>query len=182
MSDHYLGEIRLFAGKNPPRGFAFCNGQLIPIVAYTDLFSILGTRYGGDGKSTFALRNRLGCLPMHFNNDALPDRSTREQGESVGVSVITLTPDQLPGHSHPVSAVKASAKQIQPSPATYLASAPGGRGQKDDPVYAPAGTASFPLDHETVMSSGGGQPMDIRQPYRALNFINALDGIYPPRP
>jgi len=155
MTDQFIGEIRLFAGNFPPVGWAFCNGQLIPIQQNTALFSLLGTNYGGDGRSTFALPDLRDAVPIHAG--AGPGLAPRVVGETGGVPTVTLLESELPLHSH----AAASAPQTTDRASGGIPAA-GGR-------YV-AGSGAVP-----------NQPHDNRPPYLGLSFIIALQGIFPPR-
>ena len=167
MSDPFVGEIRIFAGTYAPIGWAFCNGQLLPIAQNTALFSLLGTQYGGDGRSTFALPNFLDRVPIHW--DQGPGLTSREVGNSGGSSNVTLTEAQMPAHNHGVSVSSDAATATVASSTLALGSAAGN-------TYGAAQNL-VPLGN-TV---GGGQPHENRQPYLGLTFIIALQGIFPPR-
>ena len=174
MSDPFLGEVRIFAGNFPPNGWAFCNGQLLPISQNTALFSILGTTYGGDGKSNFALPNLLQRMPMHTGYSQGPGLSDRMLGEMGGSSAVTLLQSEMPVHNHAqqASTVVAStiganngmlSKPISPNPPYH------------DPVNLQA------LGPAALGVSGGSAPHNNLQPYLQVNFIIAMQGIFPPR-
>lgn len=174
MSDPFVAEIRMFSGNFAPSGWAMCDGQLLPISQNTALFSLLGTTYGGDGKSTFALPNLKGVAPLGAGDGQ--GLSPRSLGETGGVSSVTLTAANLPAHSHalnvsnkPATTTVANgsvlAKVTSPTPPFHAA---GG------PVKAmPAGVIGA--------STGGSAPHNNEQPYLAVNFIIALQGIFPAR-
>jgi microcystin-dependent protein len=176
--DNFIGEIRIFASNFPPKGWAFCNGQILPIVQNTALFSLLGTTYGGDGKSTFALPNLQARFPMHAGQG--PGLTPRTLGEEVGSAAVSLTSAQLPAHSH---VMRAGGAAESTDPAGRLPAAPpqppAGTLQTNN-IYGgtgnPAGMAA-----SAIGATGGGQPHNNMQPYLALSFIIALQGIYPPR-
>jgi microcystin-dependent protein len=164
----FLAEIRITSFAFAPRGWALCNGQLLPINQNQALFSILGTTYGGDGRQTFALPNMMGRAPMHPS-------STHPLGESQGEEAHTLTAAEMPAHVH---ALRASGKAgASSSPAGGVLAATG-RGAT--PAYA-AVTSLVPLNAAAVASAGGSQPHENRPPYLAVNFIIALQGIFPSR-
>ncbi len=175
MADQFVGEVRIFCGNFPPRGWAFCNGQLLPISQNTALFSLLGTNYGGDGRSTFALPNLQGAFPMHAGASAGPGRSQRIVGQSGGSETVTLTSAQLPAHGHALQAVP-GASAGTPDATVSLAPTSNGTAlyRAPDGVYL----NTSPSD---LGASGGGNPHDNLPPYLALNFIIALQGIFPPR-
>ena len=171
MSDPYLGEIRSFGFNFAPRGWAQCNGQLLPIAQNTALFSILGTLYGGDGRTNFALPNLSGAVAMGSGqgNGLTP----RSQGERGGSEAVTLTLGEMPVHGHAANANPATGNQ--PGPAgNFWAQDLGG--SKD---YGDAGTVA--MAPGAIGVSGESQPHANVQPFQVLNFCIALQGIYPPR-
>lgn len=174
MSEPFIAEIRIFAGNFAPRGWAFCDGQLLPIANNTSLFSLIGTTYGGDGRTTTALPNLQGRAPMHPGRG--PGLTDRRLGQKVGVKTVTLTEAQIPSHSHTARAATSGADAIPPSNTTSLARSGGGS------AYQSNTTASLvDLASETVATTGGGQSHTNIQPYLTLNFIIALQGLYPSR-
>ncbi|MFX3634801.1 MAG: phage tail protein [Candidatus Pristimantibacillus sp.] len=174
MSDQFLAEIRIFAGDFPPTGWEFCNGQLLPISKNTALFSLLGTTYGGDGQSTFALPNLQGMAPMHPGQGY--GLMNHVLGETSGEQAVTLLPSELPSHSHNVK--YADSLEPQSDPTGGLPNAT--RGRRSGMVYGngPSTTSMHPME---VNVSGGGQPHNNMQPYLALNFIIATQGNFPDR-
>jgi microcystin-dependent protein len=168
----YIGEIRIFAGNFAPRGWAFCNGQLMPIAQNTALFSILGIVYGGDGKTTFALPNLEGRTPMHQGTGT--GLTQRFIGESGGQASVELTVDQLPAHSHTANC-QSTPGQNDPNGAIW-SNSPSGRGKPS--VYAE--TSNTTMNHQAIQSTGGNQAHNNRQPYTGLNHIIALQGVFPP--
>ncbi len=169
MSQPYIGEMRMFGFNFPPRGWALCNGQLMPIQQYQALFSILGTTYGGDGIRTFALPNLQGCVPMHRSN-------TYPLGAFVGEENHTLSLQELPAHSHLVSAMTA-AGSAGPEANAVLAGAAAGSN-----MYVSSGVGTpVPLAALTVTPAGGSQPHPNQQPYLVLNACIALQGVFPSR-
>jgi len=165
-----VAEIRIFAGNFAPTGWAFCNGQLLPISQNTALFSLLGTTYGGDGKSNFALPNLQGCSPMHPG--AGPGLTPRDLGESGGGPTVTLLESEMPLHAHTLRAA-ATATTGAPSGAALAATA-------SESVYGPL-SDPLAMAPATLAAAGGSLPHDNRQPYLVLSFIIAMQGIYPPR-
>jgi microcystin-dependent protein len=164
MAQPYVGEIRMFAGNFAPAGWMFCEGQLLPISEYETLFQLIGTTYGGDGESTFALPDLRGRIPIHQGNGFI-------LAETGGAEEITLTVNQIPAHSHPVIASTDIASQstaggnvlAQSSVATlYFSTAP-----------------TSALTTSTVTSVGGSQPHTNFQPYLCVDFIISLFGIFP---
>lgn len=171
MSEPFIAEIRIFAGNFAPRGWAFCNGQLLPISQNTALFSLIGTTYGGDGRTTTALPNLQGRAPMHPGQG--PGLTTRRLGESGGSDSITLTEAQMPSHNHAVTVDGQPGERKDPAGRSLA-------GSEDANVYAPAQNLT-PMGANAVTAAGGSQPHNNRQPYLALNFIIALVGLYPSR-
>lgn len=172
MSDAFIGEIRLFAFNFAPVGWALCNGQLLPIAQNTALFSLLGTYYGGDGKTTFALPNLQGRVPLHQGVGVGP--TSYSLGEPGGSPEISLTKEQMPAHNHFVRAYDGSATLSNPA-GTVLA-------QTSTSSYAPAGhTPLVSLGHGTLTDTGEGQAVSLLQPFLVLNFCIALTGIFPER-
>jgi microcystin-dependent protein len=167
MGTPYLGEVRVFSFNFPPRGWAFCNGQLLSISQNTALFSLLGTIYGGNGVSTFALPNLQGCAPLHFGNNFL-------QGQAGGEQSHTLTFNELPLHAHFVNASGADANADTPV-GNYLAQS------VNFDLYSPTSANPTTLRAGTIGAAGGGQPHNNLQPYLTLNFCIALQGIFPSR-
>ena len=171
MSDQFLAEIRIFPFNFAPRGWAQCNGQILPISQNTALFSLLGTTYGGNGTSTFALPNFQGQVPVHQGTGA--GLSPYFLGETGGSPTVTLNSNQVPGHTHTFSGDPNAKKEL-----TGVANAaPAGAGS---PAYSTAApnTTMAPLMLAPV---GGGQPHDNMQPYLTLNFCIATTGIFPAR-
>lgn len=175
MTDQFVGEIRIFAGNFAPTGWALCNGQLLPISQNTALFSLLGTTYGGDGKTTFALPNLQGAAPlMAGQGNGL---SNRVQGEIGGEATVTLTAAEMPTHSHPVNGSSSAGTDVAPTNHDWgVASVT--RGQK---LYSQNAGTSPPMSPLAFSASGSGQPHNNMPPYLTLTFIIALQGIYPPR-
>lgn len=170
--DPFLGEIRLFAGNFAPRGWALCNGQLMPITQNTALFSLLGVNYGGDGRTTFALPNFQGSAPVHQGQG--PGLTGRVVGEIGGVPHVTLLSSEMPSHNH-LPSTQTSATQSNPEGAVW-ANTPGRNGI---PIYA--ATADTNMNPMAIGVSGNSQPHNNMQPYLGLNFIIALEGVFPPR-
>ncbi|WP_350334597.1 phage tail protein [Coralliovum pocilloporae] len=175
MSEPFIAEIRIFAGNFAPRGWAFCDGQLLPISNNTALFSLIGTTYGGDGRSTTALPNLQGRAPMHPGRG--PGLTARRLGEKVGTETVTLSEAQIPSHNHTMRASSSSGVPAVPSNTTAL-SQPG----FGDNLYQNNTTDNLvDLASESVSTTGGGQPHTNIQPFLSLNFIIALTGLYPSR-
>ncbi|KAA1417774.1 phage tail protein [Nocardioides humilatus] len=172
MSDQFLAEIRIFPFNFPPTGWAFCDGQLMPLSQNTALFSLLGTTYGGDGKSTFALPDLQGCVPMHPGQGQ--GLSLRDLGETSGVEAVTLLQSEMPFHNHAAAAdVIDLADTSTPNPGAVYALSAGGT------LYQTTGNTD--LNNETLTLAGGSLPHNNMQPYLTLNFCIALQGIFPQR-
>lgn len=170
MSDPFVAEIRIVPFNFAPRGWAFCDGQLLPISQNTALFSLLGTSYGGNGTSNFALPDLRGRSPMFWGQG--PGLSSRDIGESGGQASVTLSPSQMPGHTHGLMAAAGDATAAAPHASRALATTSAAvYGPPTDPV-AMAGEA---------IASVGGAAHENRQPFLTLYFVIALQGIYPPR-
>jgi microcystin-dependent protein len=171
--DPFVAEIRIYPFNFAPKGWAFCDGQLLPLSQNTALFSLLGTTYGGDGKSNFALPDMQGNAPMHPGQG--PGLSLHDLGETGGSDTVTLLESEMPSHSHNLSA----------SVRDGTARSPGGQLVANGVgvnMYAPA--ASAPLvqfSSNVVTPAGGDQPHNNLMPYLTLNFCIALQGVYPPR-
>jgi microcystin-dependent protein len=165
MAQPYVGEIRMFAGNFAPAGWMFCEGQLLPISENETLFNLIGTTYGGDGQSTFALPDLRGRIPVHQG-------SGFTLAEAGGAEAITLTASQIPAHSHPVLASTATATSRNPVPdaAPGVASGDAYVGSLDAVPFNQA---------QAIKSTGGSQPHNNFQPYLCINFIISLFGIFP---
>lgn len=176
MSDQFVGEIRAVGFNFAPVGWALCNGQLLPISQNTALFSLLGTQFGGDGRSTFALPNLQGLAPMNQGNGS--GLTSRVMGETGGETAVTLFVAEIPAHSHTPVAAAASNAGI---PTPNISFGNGGRGRS--PAYAPPGLASnlVQMNASAVGLTGGGQPHNNLPPYLTVCFIIAMQGIFPPR-
>jgi microcystin-dependent protein len=171
MSDSYIGEMRMFGGNFAPRGWAFCNGQIMPISQNTALFSLLGTMYGGDGRTNFALPNLQGSAPMHKGQGA--GLSEHNIGEIGGAATVTLTDAEMPSHAHSVNTLGSAGSS--PSPANNnWADADGG-------MYSDQRMPNVLMRPNAFGVVGSSLPHKNLPPYLALNFIIALQGIYPPR-
>lgn len=166
MSEPFIAEIRIFAGNFAPRGWAFCEGQLLPISQNTALFALIGTTYGGDGRTTTALPNLKDRVPMHPGNG--PGLTSRRLGQRAGVNNVTLTEAQIPSHNH---VVQTATTPDSASPANAV--------HAPAPMYG-VGT-NVALAANAVGNAGGNQPHENRQPFLAINFIIALVGLFPSR-
>ena len=174
----FVGQITVFPFNFAPVGWALCEGQLMPISQNTALFSLLGTFYGGDGRTTFALPDLRGRVPV--GQGQVPGLSFHDIGEMEGGEAVTLLATQNPPHSHPFPAVAAQATTNAPNGALPAEGHGSGRGAFPVNFYAPPQTA-VPLASGQVASAGGGQPHNNLQPYLSLNWCIALQGVFPPR-
>jgi microcystin-dependent protein len=171
MASPFVAEIRIFPFNFAPQGWAFCDGQLMPISQNTALFSLLGTTYGGDGRSTFALPNLQGSAPMHPGQG--PGLSLHDLGETGGSDTVTLIETEMPAHSHALMASDQPGEDPGPQ-AEVLARSVGASLYKTGP-------ANVQLAGQAVALTGGNQPHNNMLPYLALNFCIALQGVFPPR-
>jgi microcystin-dependent protein len=170
VTDNYVGEIRMFAGSFAPVGWAFCNGALLSISTNQVLFTLIGTTYGGDGQVTFALPDLSGRFPVH--QGAMAGGTTFALGEKAGAETVILTAQQIPNHSHvPVAA----SAPVTASTSNTVFSA-----WQDSPYSGAQPNA--PLHPAVLSPSGESQPHDNLSPYLGVNYIIALDGIFPPTP
>ena len=171
MSQPYVGEIRMFAGNFAPAGWMFCEGQLLPISEYETLFNLIGTTYGGDGQSTFALPDLQSRVPVHAGNGF-------SQAQTGGTETVTLSTAQIPAHSHSVQ-VAGPGNANTPAGNVVLSSQGEGSG-KTAPAYAAVNAATqLALAPQTIAPDGGSQPHDNMIPYLAVNFILSLFGVFP---
>lgn len=172
MSTPYIGEIRMFGGNFAIRGWALCHGQLLAISQNDALFALIGTTYGGDGQTTFAVPDLRGRVPLHMGQG--PGLSNRTIGEKAGSETVTLTTNNLPVHTH-VPQVRSGAGDMG-APATNATWASSAGGVK---VYTASGTPPASALASSIGSIGGNQPHENRMPFQAVNFIIALEGIFP---
>jgi microcystin-dependent protein len=172
MSDPFVAEIRIFPFNFAPKGWAFCNGQLMPLSQNTALFSLLGTTYGGDGKSTFALPNMQGNAPMFWGQG--PGLSLRDLGETSGSETVTLLNSEMPSHAHQASGVSGSGPT---SPANNTWGT--GSGRTPPPTYV-NGSPNVSMGN-ALAPTGSSLPHNNMQPYLTLNFCIAMQGVFPPR-
>ena len=175
MADPFVAEIRIFPFNFAPTGWAFCDGQLMPLSQNTALFSLLGTTYGGDGKSNFALPNLKGSAPMHPGQG--PGLSLHDLGETGGSETVTLLESEMPLHSHAMQANAFPANVQAPGPARALAQSTGGVAYKP-----PAGAPLTTLNPQSLAPSGGDFPHNNMMPFLTLSFCIALQGVFPQRP
>lgn len=185
--DGFIGEIRLFAGNFEPRGWAFCNGQILSIAQNTALFSILGTTYGGNGQTTFALPDLRGRTPIGPGQG--PGLASRTLGEAAGQESHFITVAELPVHSHPFSGTLKSTSEAgntsnptgaYPAKAEVVLSR---TDTKENNTYKNTNNSTMAADvvTGTVGNSGSGQPINNMQPYLSINYIICLEGIFPSR-
>jgi microcystin-dependent protein len=173
MSDPFVAEIRIFPFNFPPKGWAFCNGQLMPLSQNTALFSLLGTTYGGDGKSTFALPDMQGNVPMQPGQGQ--GLSLRDLGEMSGVETITLLVSEIPLHTHVLMASSSDPAESNVCTNNALARSKNGN------AYSTTLTTTM-MAPQGLPPAGGGLPHNNMQPYLTLNFCIALQGVFPARP
>jgi len=171
MADPFVAEVRIFPFNFPPTGWAFCNGQILPLSQNTALFSLLGTTYGGDGKSNFALPDLQGRAPLHPGQG--PGLSLYDLGEEVGTETVTLLTSEIPAHSHSLTA--SASDGVSTSPTAQLMAQ--GVGVSVWGTNAP-NTQFAP---EALAPAGGDLPHNNMQPYLMLNMCIALQGVFPPR-
>lgn len=173
MADPFVAEIRIFPFNFAPKGWATCNGQLLPLSQNTALFSLLGTTYGGDGKSTFALPNLQGSAAIHPGQGQ--GLSLYDLGQTGGSDTVTLLESEIPFHSHAMRAHDADSGELNaPSPTRALAKS------ANATIYgSPAGLTQ--MAPQALSVSGGDQPHNNMMPYLTLNFCIALQGVFPPR-
>lgn len=176
MADPFVAEIRIFPFNFAPTGWALCNGQLMPISQNTALFSLLGTTYGGDGKSTFALPNMIDNAPMHPGQG--PGLSLYDLGQEGGEQAVTLLQSEMPAHAHNVGRAKADGgDSVSPVNCVWAQSAAGRGGAA---LYHEK-PASGKVNVNSLMPAGNAFPHNNMQPYLTLNFCIALQGVFPPR-
>lgn len=170
MSDQYVGEIRMFPGTYAPQGWALCNGQLLSISENEALFTLIGTTYGGDGQTTFALPNLQGRAPVHMGTN--PATGTNYLlGQSAGTENVTLLTTQMPAHTHAVLAAQAAGDIANPSNNVWASN--------NVSAYAADPTGAVAMNPAAISPAGGGQPHDNMMPFTVINYIIALNGIYP---
>jgi microcystin-dependent protein len=175
VADQFLAEIRIFPFNFAPTGWAACDGQLMPIMQNTALFALLGTNYGGDGKTTFALPNLQGSAPMHA--DQGPGMSQRFLGEMGGTPAVTLLLSEIPFHNHNVMASSQPADYPLPGPEAVL-----GRMDENTPYHPDRPGPTVEMAFQSLSYTGGGLPHNNMMPYLTLNFCIAIQGIFPQRP
>ncbi|HJU38750.1 MAG TPA: tail fiber protein [Tahibacter sp.] len=174
MADPFVAEIRIFGFNFAPRGWATCDGQLLPLSQNTALFSLLGTTYGGNGKSNFALPDLAGNVPMHPGQ--LAGGSLYDLGQMGGSPSVTLLESEMPAHNHTFRVGSDIGTENAPDPTRVLTSSNNGS------AYAPAGTTPVvQMNFQELTITGGGLPHNNLQPYLTLLFCIALQGVFPPR-
>lgn len=172
MSDPFVAEIRAFGFNFAPRGWAFCNGQILPLSQNTALFSLLGTNYGGDGKSTFGLPNLQGSAPLGAGQG--PGLSNYFVGESGGTPSVTLLQSEMPGHTHALNTYNDIGEDRTPNASEALARSTGGL------LYG-SPTSMTPMAGSALTPYGASQPHNNMHPYLVVNFCIAMQGIFPAR-
>jgi microcystin-dependent protein len=172
MSEPFIGEIKMFAGNFAPRGWAMCDGQLLAIAQNNALFALLGTTYGGDGRTTFGLPDMRGRVPVHPGTG--PGLSNRRQGEMAGAESHTLTIDEIPNHTHGVQAINKPGDSGNPENRLWAASS-------GTPLSYSDATPDISMSSDAVTTEGGGQQHNNMMPTLCIHFIIALFGIFPSR-
>jgi microcystin-dependent protein len=172
--DPFVAEIRIFPFNFAPKGWAWCNGQVLPLSQNTALFSLLGTTYGGNGKSNFALPDMQGNAAMQPGQG--PGLSLHDLGETSGSDTVVLLESEIPSHSHPLQASVGNADLQSPGPTEVLGKADGGPAYKQPPLGP-----LVPMAPQAIAPAGGDQPHNNMQPYLTLYFNIALQGVFPPR-
>jgi len=170
MADQFLGEIRTFAGNFAPAGWALCQGQLLAIAENDALFTLIGTTYGGDGQTTFALPNLASRIPIHQGTG--PGLTPRTMGEADGNETVTLSAQQMPAHNHAAIGSSTGANKLSPV-GSFWSTDPGGN------TAAYSNAAGSQMAGAAIGNTGGGQPHDNVQPFLVINYIIALEGIFP---
>jgi microcystin-dependent protein len=173
MADPFVAEIRIFPFNFAPKGWAFCTGQLMPISQNTALFALLGTTYGGDGKSTFALPNLQRSAPMHPGQG--PGLSLHDLGETGGSETVTLLVSEIPAHSHAFMTSTQPGEDPTPGPSEAVARSVGAS------LYQNTINPVVPMSPFAIAQAGGGLPHNNMMPYLTLSFCIALQGVFPPR-
>src|SRR5665213_462183 len=182
MAQPFISQIEAFAFNFPPKGWAFCNGQLLPINQNQALFSLIGTFYGGNGSTTFALPNLQGRVPAHMGEGLLGQNL--QLGEVGGEEAHVVNISEMPAHTHPVNADSTAAAATKPATSTVLGKSSGTSSTSQAlaiDAYSSSTSPASPLDSRTISSVGGSQPHENRQPYLTLSYCIALVGIFPSR-
>lgn len=179
MSDPFIGEIRIWANNFAPRGWLPCDGRVLPISQNTALFAILGTTYGGNGTSNFALPNLQASVPMDWGNG--PGLSPRSLGETGGSNAVTLLTTQMPSHTHTLQGYNQIGVRGTPQAGDVLGFDNAATPAENIRFLTTAPTTSVPMSPQFVGGAGQSMPHENRQPYLALNFCIATEGVFPPR-
>jgi len=169
MAQPYVGEIRMFGGNFAPNGWMFCEGQTLPISENEVLFQLIGTTYGGDGESTFNLPNLASRVPIHMGTGS--EGITYQIGEAAGVESVTLTTQQIPSHTHAMSASTNVSQDTSPQNKVL--------GQSGSALMYIQDTPDTAMNSSSIMPMGGSQPHENMQPFLCINFIISLFGVYP---
>ncbi len=177
MSDQFVAEIRIVGFNFPPTGWAYCNGQIMPISQNTALFSLLGTNFGGDGKSNFGLPNLQGMAAIDQGNG--PGLSPRVVGETAGEAQVTLLQSEIPSHTHTVSASSVGGDVNNPAANTVWAKAHLGKTPIN--MYNPGAGTGPVMSGQAFATAGNSVPHNNMPPFLTLNFVIAMQGIFPPR-
>lgn len=173
MADPFVAEIRIFGFNFAPRGWATCDGQLLPLSQNTALFSLLGTTYGGNGKSNFALPNMAGNVPMHWGQSTTG--TLYDLGQASGAASVTLLQSEIPVHNHNIQVAADIATENSPAPNRVLTTSNNGS------MYAPFAAPLVTMAPQALGVTGGSLPHNNLQPYLTLMFCIALQGVFPPR-
>jgi microcystin-dependent protein len=174
MADPFVAEIRIFPFNFAPKGWAWCDGQLLPLSQNTALFSLLGTMYGGNGKSNFALPNLQGSTPIFFGQG--PGLSLHDEGETGGSETVSLLESEIPAHSHAIQAANFPGDVQTPTPAVALARSAGGNAYQTT-----VNQNLVQMNGSALSPAGGDQPHNNLMPYLTFYFNIALQGVFPPR-
>lgn len=177
MSEPFIAEIKIFAGNFVPRGYAFCDGQLLPIAQNTALFSLIGTTYGGDGRTTTGLPNLQGRIPLHEGTG--PGLTPRRLGENGGLETHTLTAQEMASHGHILSG---SSDETEEDGTQTVANNLTGHTDLSTPIYKSSAASEVDMAGNALQTMGGSGAHTNLQPVLVMNFIIALSGIYPSRP
>ncbi len=175
-SEPFIGEVKMFAGNFAPRGYALCDGQILSISQHTALFSLLGTTYGGDGRTTFGLPDLRGRTPIHAGTG--PGLTQKRLGQKGGTETVTLTSQQMPSHKHALKATVMTATTTIAQDAMLATTPENPTGVQ---TYSSDSSDQVIMKDESIETSGGNQPHSNMPPYNTINYIIALTGIFPSR-